>query len=61
MSQNNLQIEQIKLRKKFLKKGIKMLAPETIFFLKKQQLAKMLQLNLMLYFPKRLKLEITLQ
>ena len=36
MLQNKLQIEQNKLRKKFLKKGIKMVDPETIFFSKIQ-------------------------
>ena len=40
MTQNNLQIEQNKLRKKFLKKGIKMIAPETIFFSKETIIGK---------------------
>ena len=40
MSKKNLQIEQNKLREKFLKKGIKMIAPETIFFSKETILGK---------------------
>ena len=34
MPKKNLQIDQNKLREKFLNKGIKMIAPETIFFSK---------------------------
>ena len=40
MPKKNLQIEQNKLREKFLKKGIKMIAPETIFFSKETIIGK---------------------
>ena len=56
MSQNNLQIEQIKLRKKFLKKGIKMLAPETIFFSKETTIGKNVSIEPYVVFSKKVKI-----
>ncbi len=56
MSQNNLQIEQIKLRKKFLKKGIKMLAPETIFFSKETTIGKNVTIEPYVVFAKKVKI-----
>ena len=41
MKQLNLKNFQTNLRKKFLKSGVKMIGPETIFFLKIQKLEKM--------------------
>ena len=35
MKQKKFQNEQIKLRNKFIKSGVKMTAPETVFFSKK--------------------------
>ena len=56
MSQNNLQIEQIKLRKKFLKKGIKMLATETIFFSKETTIGKNVTIEPYVVFSKKVKI-----
>ncbi len=56
MFQNNLQIEQIKLRKKFLKKGIKMLAPETIFFSKETTIGKNVTIEPYVVFSKKVKI-----
>ena len=41
MKQKKLINIQLKLRNKFLKKGVKMIAPDTVFFLKIQKLEKM--------------------
>ena len=40
MKQNNLKKQQEILRKKFLKKGVKMISPETIFFSKDTKIGK---------------------
>ena len=40
MKQNNLKKQQETLRKKFLKKGVKMISPETIFFSKDTRIGK---------------------
>ena len=40
MKQNNLKKQQETLRKKFLKKGVKMISPETIFFSKDTKIGK---------------------
>ena len=40
MKQLNSQILQIKLRKKFLKSGVRMIGPETIFFSKDIKIGK---------------------
>jgi bifunctional UDP-N-acetylglucosamine pyrophosphorylase/glucosamine-1-phosphate N-acetyltransferase len=56
MLQNNLQIEQNKLRKKFLKKGIKMVAPETIFFSKQTKIGKNVTIEPYVVFSKKVKI-----
>ena len=40
MKQTNLQKVQVRLREKFLKNGVKMLAPETVFFSKDTKIGK---------------------
>ena len=56
MPKKNLQIEQDKLRKKFLKKGIKMLAPETIFFSKETTIGKNVTIEPYVVFSKKVKI-----
>ena len=56
MLQNNLQIEQNKLRKKFLKKGIKMVAPETIFFSEQTIIGKNVTIEPYVVFSKKVKI-----
>ncbi len=53
MLQNNSHIEQNKLRKKFLKKGIKMIAPETIFFSKETIIGKNVTIEPYVVFSKK--------
>ena len=40
MKQTNLQKVQTRLREKFIKKGVKMLAPETVYFSKDTKIGK---------------------
>ncbi len=56
MLQNNSHIEQNKLRKKFLKKGIKMIAPETIFFSKETIIGKNVTIEPYVVFSKKVKI-----
>ena len=56
MPKKNLQIEQDKLREKFLKKGIKMIAPETIFFSKETVLGKNVTIEPYVVFSKKVKI-----
>ena len=56
MLQNNSHIEQNKLRKKFLKKGIKMIAPETIFFSKEKIIGKNVTIEPYVVFSKKVKI-----
>ena len=56
MPKKNLQIEQDKLREKFLKKGIKMIAPETIFFSKETILGKNETIEPYVVFSKKVKI-----
>ena len=56
MVQNKLQIEQNKLRKKFLKKGIKMVAPETIFFSKETIIGKNVTIEPYVVLSKKVKI-----
>ena len=56
MFKNNLQIEQNKLRKKFLKKDIKMSAPETIFFSKETIIGKNVTIEPYVVFSKKVKI-----
>ena len=55
MPKKNLQIDQNKLREKFLKKGIKMIAPETIFFSKETILGKNVTIEPYVVFSKKVK------
>ena len=56
MLKKNLQTEQNKLREKFLKKGIKMIAPETIFFSKETILGKNVTIEPYVVFSKKVKI-----
>ena len=56
MLKKNLQIEQDKLREKFLKKGIKMIAPETIFFSKETYIGKNVIIEPYVVFSKKVKI-----
>ena len=56
MTKKKLQYEQNKLRKKFLKKGIKMLAPETIFFSKETTIGKNVTIEPYVVFSKMVKI-----
>ena len=56
MPKKNLQIEQNKLREIFLKKGVKMIAPETIFFSKETVLGKNVTIEPYVVFSKKVKI-----
>ena len=56
MPKKNLQIEQNKLREKFLNKGIKMIAPETIFFSKETVIGKNVTIEPYVVFSKKVKI-----
>ena len=40
MKQKKLEIQQLKLREKFIKRGVKMIAPDTVFFSKNTKIGK---------------------
>ena len=56
MTKKKLQFEQNKLRKKFLQKGIKMIAPETIFFSKETVIGKNVTIEPYVVFSKKVKI-----
>jgi bifunctional UDP-N-acetylglucosamine pyrophosphorylase/glucosamine-1-phosphate N-acetyltransferase len=56
MPKKNLQIDQNKLREKFLNKGIKMIAPETIFFSKETVIGKNVTIEPYVVFSKKVKI-----
>ena len=56
MLKKNLQTEQNKLREKFLKKGIKMIAPETIFFSKETYIGKNVTIEPYVVFSEKVKI-----
>ena len=56
MPKKNLQIEQNKLREKFVKRGVKMIAPETIFFSKETVLGKNVTIEPYVVFSKKVKI-----
>ena len=58
MPKKNLQIDQNKLREKFLNKGIKMIAPETIFFSKETVIGKNVTIEPYVVFSKKVKFGI---
>ena len=40
MKQKKLEIQQLKLREKFIKRGVKMIAPDTVFFSQNTKIGK---------------------
>ena len=56
MKQLNSQILQIKLRKKFLKSGVKMIGPETIFFSKDIKIGKNVSIEPYVVFGPKVKI-----
>ena len=56
MPKKNLQIEQNKLREKFVQRGVKMIAPETIFFSKETILGKNVTIEPYVVFSKKVKI-----
>ena len=56
MKQINSQILQIKLRKKFLKSGVKMIGPETIFFSKDIKIGKNVSIEPYVVFGPKVKI-----
>ena len=56
MKQLNSQIAQIKLRNKFLKAGVKMLGPETIFFSKDTKIGKNVSIEPYVVFGPKVKI-----
>ena len=58
MKQLNLKIFKIILRNKFLKLGVKMIGPETIFFSKDTKIGKNVTIEPYVVFGSKVKLEI---
>ena len=56
MPNQNLQIEQKKLREKFLKKGVHMIAPDTVFFSKETSIGKNVVIEPFVVFSKKVKI-----
>jgi len=56
MPNQNLQIEQKKLREKFLKKGVHMIAPDTVFFSKETSIGKNVVIEPYVVFSKKVKI-----
>ena len=56
MKQINLQKTQIKLRNKFIKSGVKMIGPETIFFSEDTKIGKNVVINPYVVFGKKVKI-----
>ena len=56
MPKKNLQIEQNKLREKFVQRGVKMIAPETIFFSKETVIGKNVTIEPYVVFSKKVKI-----
>ena len=56
MAYQNLQREQNKLREKFLKKGVQMIAPETVFFSKQTVIGKNVTIEPYVIFSKKVKI-----
>ena len=57
MKQNNLKKQQETLRKKFLKKGVKMISPETIFFSKDTKIGKNVTIDPYVVIGKRVNIK----
>jgi len=56
MENQNLQKEQKKLREKFLKKGVQMIAPDTVFFSKETSIGKNVVIEPYVVFSKKVKI-----
>jgi len=56
MANQNLQKEQKKLREKFLKKGVHMVAPDTVFFSKETSIGKNVVIEPYVVFSKKVKI-----
>ena len=56
MANHNLQKEQKKLREKFLKKGVHMIAPDTVFFSKETSIGKNVVIEPYVVFSKKVKI-----
>ena len=56
MAYQNLQKEQNKLRDKFIKKGVQMIAPETVFFSKQTVIGKNVTIEPYVIFSKKVKI-----
>ena len=56
MANQNLQNEQKKLREKFLKKGVHMIAPDTVFFSKETTIGKNVVIEPYVVFSKKVKI-----
>ena len=56
MANQNLQKEQKKLREKFLKKGVNMIAPDTVFFSKETSIGKNVVIEPYVVFSKKVKI-----
>ena len=56
MKQTNLQIAQLRLRKKFIKNGVKMLAPETVYFSKDTKIGKNVTIEPYVVFGNKVKI-----
>ena len=56
MAYQNLQKEQNKLRDKFIKKGVQMVAPETVFFSKQTVIGKNVTIEPYVIFSKKVKI-----
>ena len=56
MANQNLQNEQKKLREKFLKKGVQMIAPDTVFFSKETTIGKNVVIEPYVVFSKKVKI-----
>ena len=56
MANQNLQNEQKKLREKFLKKGVHMIAPDTVFFSKETTIGKNVVIEPYVVFSKKVRI-----
>ena len=56
MANQNLQNEQKKLREKFLKKGVQMIAPDTVFFSKETTIGKNVVIEPYVVFSKKVRI-----
>ena len=56
MKQTNLQKAQVRLREKFIKNGVKMLAPETVYFSKDTKIGKNVTIEPYVVFGKKVKI-----